>query len=463
MGEKIIKDFASCIHRSLHELDNDIVIGNFFNGFMQSDEFKFFNSKEYIDIIHDDLRTERVNSKLTKQVLAVIDDESKACKGYTIYKSAILFFFFYIVKKEPRLYTTDFLRLLYESANKYYDVENLSDVSSAILFISIIKGKNFHFYKDQLLYWNEHKEEYKPKLNLRCTSSTMPYDEWVLKLSDGKEGDFENTQTTRASINIINTSIGDWDGFDINSENNEKTKDLVSLLLDSKQRRLYYFSVILDKIILAQKKYRLMNLEDVFEPICYRQRLIVDRLLTILNSSFDGTTLWDEFDADDTDGWALGSIKARLYAFDFIDDEDYSGNERGKRKYLRAYMIGQYQNGEKERRKGKEVDKEIIISKELLLMMILILKMYSPDTMPLDDVTRILYNSRYGDELSNSLFDEFFEVAFSNIKDLGVASSFRERLRELKKTSAYYEEISLLDNKALFAEAILGRESRDGK
>ena len=485
---------SKIIYETLDEQGlNKKEIIHFFDGYKKTEIYKYFSNKKNEKV----LSSVRVKHFDVDDVIEVIKLFSKKkdfkIKSTYVTYSQMLFFFFYVIQKVEIKDLWFFIEKLYCAADHNFDLFMFKNVKDIILFNTIRLNQKFEFWKSELEYWEEHKQEYVPNLQLppfvaddstiiiaKCDEggkkktisprTAILYEQWRKRLLT--KDDLEDEQKTRLSIRIINHEATDWKGFVADSP--EKTKKIIELVLDSGNRRIYYFNKLVDQIIKAQE--RCEDREAIKEYLLYVAAtdkktgetckcIKIDGLLKILNSAFDGVSKCEKN--------ALGNYNERVIAFsdskllskEEIDKQIYEklgeykaveDPSRRRRKYIYAYVVGEY-------KEKNEKDKEVVISKELLLMMVLVLKVLSPDTYSIADVEKMLLNSRYGGELGQTLFEQFFLSTFSELHEKGVALRVQKRFSYVQKQSAKYELMFLRQKKTPFADAIMCKETYDGK
>ena len=489
--------FAEVIYETLKKqgLDNNEIV-SFFDGYKKNDIYRYFADKQNEKILKS-VRLNHYNVEDIIYTMKIINDgKNLDIQNTYITYTQILFVFFFVIQKKMDLNKWSFMENLYCAADHNYDLFSFKNVNDIILYNTIRLNKGFEFWKSEIEYWEQHKREYVPNLQLPvfkgedsaiviaeskgcnkdCKKKTISprtavlYEQWRRRLIT--EDNLEDEQSTRMSIRLINHETMEWKGFVADSP--EKTKKLIGLVLDSGNRRIYYFNKLVDQIIKAQercedrefiKDYLICVMEKNKRTCECHKCIKIDALLKILNCIFDGVSRGEKN--------ALGNFNERVtefYNMKLLEDKDIEKNIfehqcqkqvaaypcRRKRKYIYAYVVGEYQA-------ESEKDKEVSISKELLLMMVLVLKTISPDTYSLADVEKMLFNSRYGGELGNTLFEYFFITTFDELHEKGEALSVRERFAYVQKQSAKYELFYLYQRKTPFADAIMNKETFDGK
>ena len=540
--KKRIMNFSKLIYEALKNDElGDSEIKHFFDGYKKDDIYKYFSNKGIEKI----LRSVRINHyfvealKLfihiiikeedTIETTEKIDKLMDKIKITYITYTEVLFVFFYVIKTRPKLKDISFIEDLYIATDHDLDLTLYKDVNDAILYNTIRLHKDFDFWKKEIEYWEKHKNEYIPNLQLPIVNdenSSIPitgnyerqkrlskaeklllensitgncegerrlsdkkistkrtallYDSWIQRLVSGTN--IEDAQITRMSIRLIGNEIVEWDGFVPDYTEKEKiecnklrTKKIVELVLDSNNRRDYYFNKLVNAIIKAQEQCEEDFIKDYLICVEVKEKetneiykcIKIDGLLRLLNTIFDGVSKIEKN--------ALGNFGERVSEFssehllsdeevdNFVENGLYrpervgvSDPLRRLRKYIYAYIVGEYQD-------EREKDKEVSISKELLLMMVLVLKVMAPDSYSIDDVKNMIFNSRYDSEIENTLFGRFFINTFNELHENGEWLSIQDRFKVVQEQSSQFEIQLLRNGKTPFADAVLNKETLDGQ
>lgn len=389
-------------------------------------------------------------------------DEKAVEKSNCVSLLTILFFFFYFrVKNTYAGNRIEFLELLLFGSGLNINIHAYRNMEDIILLYTAKINEDFTYWTRQRLAWKNILSEEKITPNLQLGEvSDSNYALWRdNRINLGCEI-FENERITRNSILIMSKEVAEWEGFPDSSEVDDRKRnksiEIMRYSFDAEMRRLFYFNRILSHIIDAQNSPYYEENKTVQRYILLEgEKIIIDKVTIMLNTFFDGIDLEEE---DYREKCALAKCRprqtraidsGRLYANQLIKNRmndakvDTPDIFRSQRSSINSIML----NNEK------------TVSRELILMMILILKVFEPTKWTLNYIAKhVLFNCRFNTELRDTQFDLYFKETFLELEKIVSYEDVDKRIKLLQSKSFEFERDYLCIGKEPFNRFVLNKE-----
>lgn len=373
------------------------------------------------------------------------------------------FLYFQITENRPQKRGADLWDDLFFAAGLDSELTWFPYVQNAITYWIIQQQKEgLDEWIAQQKSWLQERKSYHPRLKLGgsvvspekkalCYKPRIEYDVWKKQIS-GEENPKDNSAQTRRSISYINSNMNQWGNQIIR-------KSIIETTLDTEVRRRWYFCRIIDFILEHQiQEYReaAPEIREALKERCWldnpddgRKHIVLDKITNAFNFYFEGRK-WKE----KLYSCAMARFDVRNYVHgrtEVLPVQDLY-NMRFGRDTVNALV----QQNEK-KSSSKKTEEQAFnrkVSREFLLMSVLLSRVFGVNIDMNYVKNHILFNSRFGNEFHDTFFDRYFLETFEMLKN---EACFEERARILKEASWTLEEHFLDEGIAVFQRALLAR------
>ena len=282
---------------------------------------------------------------------------------------------------------------------------------------------------------------YKPRIE---------YDIWKKQIL-GEDLLKDNSAQTRRSISYINANMNQWGNPAIRTS-------IIETTLDTEIRRRWYFCRIIGFILEHQiQELREATPEsgEVLKERCWldddQKRIVLDKITNAFNFYFEGMN-WD----DAHYACAMGRLKIRNRVHGKTEDPAEADQDLYELRCGRDTINALIQQNEyvHNPKRERELPFNRKVSRELLLMTVLLAGVFGVMIDMNYVKNNILFNSRFGNEFRDTFFDRYFLETFEKIRKEDI---FEVRARILKEASWTLEEHFLDEGVAVFQRALLAK------
>lgn len=338
-----------------------------------------------------------------------------------------LFIYFYISESKEELRGLGLFEELFAAAGLCSGLESVPYIHNAVTYYVLLNKLGVEEWFLEQEKWLNIIIEPTLKLKDFVSSGELSYKEWYEGIVlPGLEYN-ENVKATRHSIQEINDEMKDW-------SKNSDLMPTMQKIVNTEARRRWYFCKLISDIVERQKEDK--SLDELYSWISYGN-INASGITAAFNDYFDGIT--NDFYGEMS---AMAHIKVRLSRMQ--EEEDKSENNRHCLPTFTELV-----------RNSDPSDRKRIVSRELLLMLVLLAMVYGVDIDKEEYVQQhVLYNSRFGIDFYDSRFDNFFEKTFD---ELATEKDAQKRVAILKKNAGEFEKFYLNMHEAIFNKYLLGK------
>ena len=309
--------------------------------------------------------------------------------------------------------------------------------------------------------WLQESKAYRPHLNLDPLLTApedkglhykprIEYDIWKKQIL-GEDLLKDNSAQTRRSISYINANMNQWGNPAIRTS-------IIETTLDTEIRRRWYFCRIIGFILehqIQELREATPESREVLKERCWldddQKRIVLDKITNAFNFYFEGMN-WD----DAHYACAMGRLKIRNRVHGKTEDPAEADQDLYELRCGRDTINALIQQNEyvHNPKRERELPFNRKVSRELLLMTVLLAGVFGVMIDMNYVKNNILFNSRFGNEFRDTFFDRYFLETFEKIRKEDI---FEVRARILKEASWTLEEHFLDEGVAVFQRALLAK------